>query len=429
MIMHVDANSFYASCERIFRPDLANAPVAVLSNNDGITISLDSICSSLGFKRGDAYFQEKYAYEAKHVSVFSSNYTLYADISMRLNLLYDWYAPETELYSIDESFLFYPDWTNMSFSVLAGEIRAEALRQIHIPVSVGIAPTKTLAKLCNKLAKKYGGVCNWQELDRSAVLASYPAGDVWGIGHSKTDILARFGIRTAYDLAHFPLDKAKKYLSVTGFRTVQELNGIQSPAPPRPENRQNITTSKSFAKGVTNMAELETALAEYMQLAVSRMRAEGSACMIVSVNLMTARAYCPEDKEREYYNSAVAALPHATSYLPALLGTAAKLLHSIYRSGYSYRKLMVNLIGLEKDAERQYELFSDEGPEKREKHRAVMTACDSINSKYGRGTIHSGMRNQTADTGKDGSKPAWVMQRSFLSPSYTTRLSELPEVS
>ncbi|HAH61443.1 MAG TPA: hypothetical protein DCL73_05030, partial [Treponema sp.] len=227
MIMHVDANSFYASCERIFRPDLADSPIAVLSNNDGITIALDSICSSLGFRRGDAYFREKYAYKAKNVAVFSSNYTLYADISMRLNLLYSWYAPETEPYSIDESFLFYPDWRNISFTALAQELRTETLRQIHIPVSVGIAPTKTLAKMCNKLAKKYGGVCSWQEIDGEAALAQYPASDVWGIGHSKAGILARFGIHTAYDLANFPLDKAKKHLSITGFRTVQELNGIQ----------------------------------------------------------------------------------------------------------------------------------------------------------------------------------------------------------
>ena len=426
--MHVDANSFYASCERIFRPDLRKSPIAVLSNNDGITIALDSICSSLGFKRGDAYFREKYAYKAKNVAVFSSNYTLYADISMRLNLLYNWYAPEIELYSIDESFLFYPDWKNISFTELADELRTEALRQIHIPVSVGIAPTKTLAKMCNKLAKKYGGICNWQEIDGESALAQYPAADVWGIGPSKAGMLARFGVHTAYDLANFPLDKAKKYLSITGFRTVQELNGIQALNFPPPEIRQNVSVSKSFAHGVSDIAQLETALAEYTQLAVTRMRTERSACTLVSVYLMTARAYTEEYKDREYFNSALTKLPCATSYLPSILQTAAGLMHSIYRSGYSYRKLMVSLLGLEKDTEKQYDLFNENQNYKQKKYRAVMGACDSINSKYGRGTIHPCIRNKTCDEKEDGSPSAWIMQRSFLSPSYTTRFSELPEV-
>lgn len=427
MILHVDANSFYASCERIFRPDLANRPIAVLSNNDGITIALDSICSGLGFRRGDAYFREKQAYKVQNVAVFSSNYTLYADISMRLNLLYSWYAPETELYSIDESFLFYPDWKNISFTDLAQELRAEALRQIHIPVSVGIAPTKTLAKMCNKLAKKYGGICSWQKIDQKAVLTQYPVSDVWGIGPSKAGILARSGIYTAYDLANLPLAKAKKYLSITGFHTVQELNGIQTSGCPAPGIRRNVSVSKSFAHSVTGTAELETALAEYTQLAVARMRAEGSACTFVSIYLMTAHSY-DGNKDREYFNSALAKLPCTTSYLPAILRTAAMLMHSIYRDGYSYRKLMVSLLGLEKDSEMQYELFNEDGKHGQKKYRAVMEACDSINAKYGRGSIHPCMRNETKDERENGLKSAWIMQRSFLSPSYTTRFSDLPEV-
>ncbi|MCK9170239.1 MAG: Y-family DNA polymerase [Treponema sp.] len=428
MIMHVDANSFYASCERIFRPDLNKSPIAVLSNNDGITISLDSICCSLGFRRGDVYFRKKPAYSAKNVAVFSSNYTLYADISMRLNLLYNEYAPETEQYSIDESFLFYPDWKNISFTGLAEELRTEALRQIHIPVSVGIAPTKTLAKMCNKLAKKYGGVCNWHELDGESVLSQYPASDVWGIGPSKADVLSRLGVHTAYDLANFPLEKAKKYLSITGFRTVQELNGIPSQNSPRSEIRQNISVSKSFARGVTAIEELETALAEYTQLAVTRMRSEGSACTLVSIYLMTARAYGGINKDKEYFNSALARLPCATSYLPSILQAAVGLMHSVYRKGYSYRKIMVSLIGLEKDMEVQHELFKENQQCKQEKYRSVMGACDFINEKYGRGTIHPCMRDQTDDKKADGTQSAWIMQRSFLSPSYTTRFSGLPEV-
>jgi DNA polymerase V len=427
MIMHIDANSFYASCERIFRPDLVRAPIAVLSNNDGITISLDSQCKSLGFRRGDTYFREKDRYETAGVSVFSSNYTLYADISRRLNLIYSMYAAETELYSIDESFLFFPDWSNAEFTMLARQIRNDALQQVHVPVSVGIAPTKTLAKMCNKMAKKYGGVCSWLEIDGESALASCPAEDVWGVGPAKADVISRFGVHTALDLAQFPLDKAKKYLSITGFRTVQELNGVQAIGCAPSAKRQNITSSRSFARGVNSMGELETALAEYTQLAVARMRAEGSACSVVSIYLMTARAYREEDKADEYFNGALRKLPRPTSYLPDILAAASGLLHSLYRPQFMYRKIMVNLLGLERDCETQMELFAQEGSEERKRSQAVMSACDHINGKYGRGTIHPGVRSQTDDVSSDGKQAAWIMQRTHLSKAYTTRLAELQE--
>ncbi|MCK9170665.1 MAG: Y-family DNA polymerase [Treponema sp.] len=427
MIFHIDGNSFYASCERIFRPDLTGQPVAVLTNNDGVVIALNQECKDRGFKRGDLYFEVKNLCEQKGVRVFSSNYTLYADISRRLNLLYSEYGEELELYSIDESFVYLPDWKNGGYTEIGREIRERAMQEIHVPVSVGIAPTKTLAKLCNKLAKKYGGVCSWQELDGETVLASYPAADIWGIGHAKAELLALLGVHTAYDLANFPLDKAKKYLSITGFRTVQELNGI--PALDRNEltRKQNIGTSKSFAHGVTDFSELETALAEYAQLAVGRMRAESSACRIISVYLMTARAFRPEDKGKEYFNAASAELPSSTSYLPVILASAKKLLRSLYRYGYEYRKIMINLLALEDDTEIQPELFYNNTGQ-REKDKAVMSACDCINAKFGRGIIHPGTRNLTKEVKADGKKADWIMERKMLSPEYTTDLNDIPEV-
>lgn len=427
MIFHIDGNSFYASCERIFRPDLAGQPIAVLTNNDGVVIALNQECKDRGIKRGDLYFQIKSLCEEKGVHVFSSNYTLYADISRRLNLLYSEYCEELELYSIDESFVYLPDWKGGGYTAIGHEIKKRAMQEIHVPISVGIAPTKTLAKMCNKLAKTCGGVCNWQELNGDAVLTSYPAADIWGIGHAKADLLARFGVQTAYDLATFPLDKAKKYLSITGFRTVQELNGI--PALERNElrNKQNIGTSKSFARSVTDLSELETALAEYAQLAAERMRAEGSACRIISVYLMTARAFRPENKSKEYFNAASVELPSSTSYLPVILSAAKKLLRSLYRNGYEYRKIMLNLLALESDTERQMELFYN-NTEQRKKYKAVMSACDCINTKYGRGIIHPGTRNLTKEIKADGKKADWIMERKMLSPEYTTNLNDIPEV-
>ena len=427
MIFHIDGNSFYASCERIFRPDLKGQPIAVLTNNDGVVIALNQECKDRGIKRGDLYFQIKSLCKEKGIHVFSSNYTLYADISRRLNLLYSEYCEELELYSIDESFVYLPDWQGGGYTEIGHEIKSRAIQEIHVPLSVGIAPTKTLAKLCNKLAKKCGGVCNWQELNGDAALTSYPAADIWGIGHAKADLLARLGVHTAYDLAHFPLDKAKKYLSITGFRTVQELNGI--PALERNElsRKQNIGTSKSFAHSVTDFSELETALAEYAQLAADRMRAEGSACRIISVYLMTARAYRPESKSKEYFNAASIELPSSTSYLPVILSAAKKILKSLYRYGYEYRKIMINLLALENDTEKQMELFYN-NTEQRKKYKAVMSACDCINTKYGRGIIHPGTRNLTKEIKADGKKADWIMERKMLSPEYTTNLDDVPEV-
>ena len=427
MIFHIDGNSFYASCERIFRPDLKGQAIAVLTNNDGVVIALNQECKDRGIKRGDLYFQIKSLCKEKGVHVFSSNYTLYADISRRLNLLYSEYCEELELYSIDESFVYLPDWQGGGYTEIGHEIKSRAIQEIHVPISVGIAPTKTLAKLCNKLAKKCGGVCNWQELNGDAALTSYPAADIWGIGHAKADLLARLGVHTAYDLAHFPLDKAKKYLSITGFRTVQELNGI--PALERNElsRKQNIGTSKSFAHSVTDFSELETALAEYAQLAADRMRAEGSACRIISVYLMTARAFRPESKSKEYFNAATIELPSSTSYLPVILSAAKKILKSLYRYGYEYRKIMINLLALESDTEGQMELFYN-NTEQRKKYKAVMSACDCINTKYGRGIIHPGTRNLTKEIKADGKKADWIMERKMLSPEYTTNLDDVPEV-
>jgi DNA polymerase V len=428
MIFHVDANSFYASCEQLFRPDLYGKPVAVLSNNDGITVSLNQECKNLGFARGDVYFKKKADYAAKGVNVFSSNYTLYADISRRLNLLYNIWSSETEFYSIDESFLYFPEWNNTDYAALGRELRAEVFREIHIPVSVGIAPTKTLAKLCNKLAKYSDGVCSWNDLDHEKTLAAYPAADVWGIGPSKASLLARFNVHTALDIAHFPLAKAKMYLSITGFRTVQELNGVSAIDRNVSECRRNITVSRSFAHSVAVLPELETALAEYTQQAVAKMRAEGTVCRIVSVYLMTVPAYRHEDKEKEYINGADMQLREPSCYLPDILTAAVRLMRSVYRNGYEYRKIMVNLLALEKNTELQRELFEPENTAGREKNNALMAVCDRINARYGRSCLHTGLRNRTYDITSEGTEADWIMSRAFLSPAYTTRLSDLPVI-
>jgi DNA polymerase V len=333
MIFHIDGNSFYAACERVFRPDLHHSPIAVLSNNDGIIIALNAECKAMGFKRGDVFFKVKYIMEKQGVKVFSSNYTLYADMSNRMNLIYNRYAPEVEVYSIDESFLFFPDWTNTDYTEIAKEIKNAVTKATGIPVSIGIAPNKTLSKLCNKLAKKRGGICNWYELNQDEELAAYPVGDIWGIGHSKTAFLKKHGINTALDLKNYPLDKAQKNLTITGYKTVRELNGIKAIDKIEEAPRQVAAVSRSFQSPVYEIEDIITALSEYAQEAVKRIREENLSCKYVTVYLMT-NAYAEGE---QYFNQLSAELPYYSNSLSEITAVANELVRKIYRPNYKYR--------------------------------------------------------------------------------------------
>ncbi len=418
MIFHVDANSFYASCERIFRPDLEGKPIVVLSNNDGIIIALNDEAKTAGLRRGDPWFKTAAECARKGVSVFSSNYTLYADMSSRIVSVYNRLCPEVEVYSIDECFLYFPDWKCPDYPGIAHRIRNTVYRETGMPVSVGIAPTRTLAKMCNKLAKKSGGVFSWEDCDKEGVLEAYPVEDVWGIGWSKTKMLRRYGIRTAKDLRDFPLEHAKKHLTITGMRTVQELREIPAQDKEEREKRQNICSSKSFGEPVSSLADLEEALSAYTHEAVSRLREQKSKVKYVSVFLMTN----PWDESGpQYTNQASAALETPTSWLPEIQGAALELLRGMYRSGYRYRKVMVNLLGLEDDTIPQGELFdSPERSQTLKNNQSLMECLDELNSRYGRGTLRLGSSARAPG--------GWGMQRRFLSPAYTTDIRALPEV-
>jgi DNA polymerase V len=423
MIFHIDANAFYAACERLFRPDLLDKPIAVLSNNDGIIIALNQECKNLGFHRGDVFFKVRDELARRHVTVFSSNYTLYADLSARLNVLYARHAPEVEIYSIDESFLYFPNLKESDLAEIGHDLYWQTRKEVGIPVSIGVAPSKTLAKMCNKLAKKRGGVCVWSALDQDAELAAYPVGDIWGIGNAKAELLSRNGVVSALDLKRYPLHLAKKHLTITGMRTVQELNGVPAIDRVERECHQNICSSKSFAEVVTELPGLESALAAYTQEAVKRMREEHTACRYVSVYLMTNPW---SDVGEQYFNSATAELPMPSAFLPDILAVALGLLRRIYQSGFRYRKVMINLLGLEPDHSAQADLFDIDI--NREKNDALMIACDTVNERYGRGTLHLGIRSLVPDTGNGDTQTAWAMKRDYLSPEYTTRLSDIPRV-
>jgi len=432
MIFHIDGNSFYAACERVFRPDLSRSPIAVLSNNDGIVVALNAECKTLGFKRGDVFYKVRRDMEKCGVVVFSSNYTLYADMSARMNLIYSRFAPEVEVYSIDESFLFFPLWKNTDYTEIGKELKNAVTKETGIPVSVGIAPNKTLAKMCNKLAKKRGGggasfgggalpegVCDWNALNQDAELKNYPVEDIWGVGASKAAFLKKRGIITALDFKNYPLDKAKKHLTVTGFRTVQELNGIRAIDKIEDAPRQAVMVSRSFQSPVYELNDIITALSEHTQEAVKRIRAEGLSCRYVSVYLMT-NAYAEGDP---YFNQLTAELPCLSAYLPEIQTVANELLRKIFRPNYKYRKVMIGLTGLEKDENHQFDLFEMNYNRSKELE-ALMETFDSINNRYGRGTIKlaCGIRRRRKEE-----VSAWGLRRDYLSPCYTTDIREIPK--
>jgi DNA polymerase V len=422
MILHADGNSFFASCEQLFRPDLRGRPVIVLSNNDGIIVALTKEAKAVGLKRGDPYFKVKHQCEENHVAVFSSNYTLYADISRRITSIYLEYAPKIEVYSIDESFLFFPDFSSSEIESICIDLRKKILREVGMPICVGAAPTKTLAKWYNKHAKLHDGVYVYDGNTIDAELQNTPCGDIWGIGPSRAFTLASIGVTNALQLKHLRLDIAKKYLTLQGAATVQELNCIEAIDEVSREKKQVVTSSRQFGKRVYDLKSVECALAQYTERAVEKLRKQKCEAGGVCVYLSTCREFSIGGEAMERYaNAAYAKLCRMTSYTPDIVNTALDCLHNIWRYGYGYKTVMVTLTDI-KDEAFQGELFIS--PLADEKRRHLMQACDALNAHYGRTTVSLAKALSIASSGNGD----WEMRREHLSPCYTTRVSDLPVV-
>lgn len=417
MIFHADGNSFYASCEQIFRPDLRGKPVAVLSNNDGIIIALNKEAKALGIKRGDPYFKVRDLCTMQHITVFSSNYTLYDDISRRITSIYMQYAPEIEEYSIDESFLFF-DHCNFSMEdwyAIGRELKERIYREVGMPICVGVAPTKTLAKLYNKKAKEHGGVFVYEPQKVDQLLASTDCSTIWGIGPARSQVLHRNGIKTALQLKNMRLDQAKKLLTIQGYATVRELNGIRCIDKITRDKKDVITSSRQFSIRVYDIKTMECALVQYTELAVERLRQQHSECRGVSIYISTCNYYS-ENEQEQYANGAVAYLTRMTSYTPDIVAAARAVLPHIFRKGYGYKTIMVTLIEL-RPAAYQGHLWID--PMEDEKKRRLMDSLDQITRQYGRGALTLAKASETS---------GWEMKREFLSPCWTTKYSDFPKI-
>ena len=409
----IDCNSFYASCERVFRPDLAKVPIVVLSNNDGCVIAR-SYDAKPFIKMGEPYFQIKQKLRQHGIIPFSSNYALYGDMNERVMTLIESMVPAVEVYSIDEAFA---DLTGIDgLDGLGRQIRAQVLRCTGIPVGVGIAHTKTLAKLANYTAKRLqaqtGGVVNiCDQVKRDWVLRNTDVSEVWGVGRRMKAHLDAMGIKTAMDLAKADPWTLRKNFSVVIEKTARELAGtacLELDEPDQP--KQEICCSRMFGKRLKELPPIKEAVATYMMRASEKLRAQNSLCKKIRVSIRTGM-FNPE--EAKYANGVIVDLPYPTDDVRLLTKAAVDALDRVFRPGFNYSKAEVMLLNLCQPGEYTDDLFAISQPAEATK---VMAVLDQINGRWGRGTLRA------ASVPKN---PDWGMRREMMSQSYTTKLDQL----
>lgn len=413
VIALADCNNFYVSCERVFQPALENRPVIVLSNNDGCAVARSNEAKALGIAMGAPYFQIQRACEYHGVITLSSNYELYGDMSRRVTSVMRGFAPHLEVYSIDESFL---DLRLLADPLaLAHDLRKTVRLWTGIPICVGLGPTKTLAKLANRMAKKGAG-CLVLEPGQRDVLSQIEVEGVWGVGCRLGRRLRRVGVKTALDLAEAPSPTIRSVGGVTLERTQRELAGWRCfGLEENPQPKKNVCSSRSFGRLVTKRRDLEEALANYVVTAVRRIRGEGSMAQGIQVFLTTNRF---REDLPQYHNSRTFGFDQPTDDLIQLVTTAKRLLGMIYRDGFAYKKVGVLLLDLTSGKERQMTFFKDaEGTGKRKQLIKVM---EDVAGTYG----DSGAFLAAQGVGRD-----WTMRRNHRSPRYTTSWDDLLRIS
>jgi len=414
----IDCNNFYVSCERVFNPKLQGMPVVVLSNNDGCVVARSNEVKALGVRMGVPWFQIQDLARTHGILAFSSNYTLYADMSNRVMRLLSRFSPNQEVYSIDECFLDLTGFEHIGLTSYGQEIRKTILRHVGLPVCVGMASTKTLAKLANHVAKKrelFDGVCDFTAFsakDLDTLLAEIEVGEVWGVGPRIAPRLADMGIITVLDLKRAQPPWIRQRFSLTLAKTVAELNGdscidMEDVAPPR----QQIMSSRSFGTPVFELAELQQSVASYTARAAEKLRDQASLAGAVQVYIQTNPF---KETVPQYSQSLTVPVPTPTSDTRPLLSAALAGLRQIYRSGFAYSKSGITLMNLIPANRRVATLFDD--PEQLARSDALMKAMDRINRHFGKGTIR---------LLGEGIDQRWKMRANNKSPCYTTRITDL----
>lgn len=415
MFALVDCNSFYASCEQVFRPDLRSKPVVVLSNNDGFIVARSKEAKALGIPDLEAFFKVEAFLRKNNVAIFSSNYPLYGDISQRVMTTLRTFSPEIEVYSIDEMFLSLSGFREDLFSY-ARQMKERIWQEVRIPVGVGVAPSKTLAKLANRAAKKIpqcNGVCvldtpeKWQWL-----LKRTPLTNVWGIAKRMAARLQDLNINTAWDLATANAKIVRQRSSVNIERTIEELNGRSCLALEElPPAKKQVYCTRSFGKKATTLEPILEAISLYSARASEKLRAQQHLVVCMHVFIHTS------PYEPNYYgDNATALLPYPTDDSRVITHFARKLVEQLYRPGHSFLKAGVGLVDLIDRKHYQFDLLSNGQSTRTD---ALMQTMDTLNKRLGKGTLFLGAQ---------GVSRPWYMRQQFTSPQYTTRWRDIPTV-
>lgn len=416
----VDCNNFYVSCERVFNPGLIGKPVVVLSNNDGCVIARSNEAKAIGIQMGIPVFKIWDMIKAHGVHVYSSNYALYGDMSQRIVEIFSDFTPGVEIYSIDEAFLDLSGFKRCSLNDYGHSIRSKIQEWTGIPVSVGIAETKTLAKIANRIAKKSEKADGVLDLTKSSyrdsALAITDVEDIWGVGRSYATFLRSVGINNALQLRNASDMLIKKKMGITGLRIHQELRGISCyPLEQCPPPKKEITVSRAFKHFLVNRADINEAVAAYTSKAAEKLRAAHLEANILVVFLMTN----PYNKESRYFNMKTIRLPFSTSDTSELIKYAHTSLGEIYRGGYLYKKAGIIFRDLSSSSHTQATLFDYR---KGECSGEIMQAFDRINRQFGSDSIRYAATGSTRNQ-------KWKTVFQHRSPSYTTNWDQLPKVS
>jgi DNA polymerase V len=415
MFALVDCNNFYASCERVFNPNLIGKPVAILSNNDGCVIARSDEAKALGLPMGAPIFKWESFCKANNVTVLSSNYPLYGDMSSRVMSILKQYSPDIEVYSIDESFLYFKGFDNFDFTKYGLEIKSRILKWTGIPTCVGIAPTKALSKVANKIARKYPDqtkgvyVIDGDER-RLKALKWLPIEDVWGFGRQLSKQLLAKDCNTAYDFTQLSDVWVQKNFSVVESKLKRDLQGI--PTLKLDEivtQKKMIATTRSFDYSYSDIEYIKERVATFAVSCAEKLRKQGSSCYVIIVMLKSDK----HKKELEQHRISTSVnLTYPTNSSLIISNCAISALMSIFKKGIQYKKAGVSVTGLVPMDNHQLHLFDQENP----KHEPLMKSIDSINAKY---------KNNKVKIANQDLKHTWKMRQDRLSPKYTTNINDI----
>ena len=411
----IDCNSFYVSCERLFNPKIKNVPVVVLSNNDGCVISRSTEAKKLGIKMGEPYFKVKELVKKNNVQIFSSNYSLYGDLSRRVMKVLKGFSDKIEIYSIDEAFIDLSHIKDENIEDYGKKIRERVLKWTGIPTSVGISCTKTLSKVANHVAKKNKTGVIFLKDNIDDVLKNFDISDIWGVGRQLSKLYIKNGINNAYKLKNISNSWVKKSTNVLGAKTVMELRGIPCINLETEETkRKSCCVSRSFGKKIESLNKLKESITTHCLNAAEKIRNDNQTTRSITVFIRTS----PFDKNRKYYsNSLTIDLPVATNNSLELVKVAIEGLKKIYKYGYFYQKAGVILSKLSEAGEKNLNLLT---PILENKSQTLMKAIDVTNAKYGRNVI---------SVAQAGINNSWKMRREHSSKIDTASFDSLPKIS